>query len=318
MAGRPYNYDQKQINFLYYPSEPEDYQRLFLKMEVFSDRSQKRIADSIIYLPLPLGLLREESATTWDWREYEIAGEAGKAISNYMKNDFNFETYRNYFGRIEQLGGNISKAFNTFLETELQRTELSVFEALRQGAGFSRRPNITYIFQNISALRNFRLDWKLHPKTKKDGKMAEKIISEIQKAALPSVSDMSAYREIGYFFGKERPSNDQIGKNDVEIGRDFEHKLYSTTFRAPKEFKLSVVERQGENYGNWNQLENIVDFPIPFVLEDVTVQLGGEDAEADTFIKEGDEYFTASYFVSLGYLELTHYKADNVQDYKTF
>ena len=53
MAGRPYNYDQKQINFLYYPSEPEDYQRLFLKMEVFSDRSQKRIADSIIYLPLP-------------------------------------------------------------------------------------------------------------------------------------------------------------------------------------------------------------------------------------------------------------------------
>ena len=54
------------------------------------------------------------------------------------------------------------------------------------------------------------------------------------------------------------------------------------------------------------------------VLQDFTFQMGGEDAEADTFIKEGDEYFTASYFISLGYLELTHYKADDVQDYQTF
>lgn len=306
---------------LYYPSKPEDYQRLFVKMKIFSLRNENRTADDIIYLPLPLGMLREESSTTWNWNELEIMGEAGKAVGDYIKNNFNFETYRSYFGRMNQLGGNMSKSFNTFLETELQKTDLEAFQALRQGAGYARKPNVTYFFQNITMLRDFRLDWKFHPKGYEDAKKVEKIISTIQKAALPSVSDMSAFREIGYFFGKDRPENDAIGKGDVAVGKDFTHKLYSTTFRVPKEFELSVVERKGSGYdGGWkeNELKNIVDFPIPFVLQDFTFQMGGEDAEADTFIKEGDEYFTASYFISLGYLELTHYKADDVQDYQTF
>ena len=41
-------------------------------MKSFLTRSQNRTSDTIIYLPLPLGLLREEAQPTWVWREFEI------------------------------------------------------------------------------------------------------------------------------------------------------------------------------------------------------------------------------------------------------
>lgn len=333
MATRPYKYKDIRTSFFYYPVKPEDYQRLFIKMEIFSDREQNRTSDTIIYLPLPLGLLREESATQWGFDEFEIMGEAGKAVADYVNNSIPFSELAAKAvpdvipgltgpGKSGFDPGTYSKAFNTFLEKELQNTKMEAFEAIRAGAGYARKPNVTFIFQNINNLRDFRLDWKLHPKSVDDARMAEKIISEIQKAALPSVSDMSAYKEIGFFtaglFGVDHPENDAIGKGDVVLGTDFEHKLYSTTYRSPKEFKLSVVERKGKSYGHWETLENIVDFPIPFVLQDYTFHMGGDDIEADTFVREGDEFFTASYLLSLGYVELTHYKASDVQDYRTF
>ena len=65
-------------------------------------------------------------------------------------------------------------------------------------------------------------------------------------------------------------------------------------------------------------VSHLVNFPLPFVCQDFTFQMGGEDSEADTFIKENNEYFTASYYLNLGYLELSHFTADEVGEYRTF
>ena len=310
----------QSTNFLYYPEEPEEYQRLFVKMEIFSRRNNNRVADDIIYLPLPLGMLREESGATWSWSEFGVAGEAGRAVAEYMANNGEFKTLRTNMERMNQSFSNLNRGFNTFLERQLQETELEAFQALRQGAGYAKRPNITFIFENINNLRDFRFEWTLRPKNLKDARKIEKIVSVIQKASLPAISDMSAYREIYNFFTGEVYRNDQIGKSDVEVGEDFTHKLFSSTFIAPKEFELSVHERVMSPKGHMmmEPVSHLVNFPLPFVCQDFTFQMGGEDSEADTFIKENNEYFTASYYLNLGYLELSHFTADEVGEYRTF
>lgn len=308
------------INFLYYPEEPEEYQRLFVKMEIFSKRNNNRVADDIIYLPLPLGMLREESGATWSWSEFGVAGEAGRAVAEYIGNNSDFKTLRTNMERVAQPFANANRGFNTFLERQLQETELEAFQALRQGAGYAKKPNITFIFENINNLRDFRFEWTLRPKNLKDAQRIEKIVNVIQKASLPAISDMSAYDEIANFFTGSAFSNNEISKGDVEVGKDFTHKLFSSTFIAPKEFKLSVVERTDvdNSYKNMKPVNHLVNFPIPFVCQDFVFQMGGEDSEADTFIKEGDEYFTASYYLNMGYLELSHFTANEVGDYRTF
>ena len=305
---------------LYYPEEPEEYQRLFVKMSIFSQRNSNRVADDIIYLPLPLGMLREESGATWSWSEFGVAGEAGRAVAEYIANNSEFKTLRTNMERMTQMFSNAGRGFNTFLERQLQETELEAFQALRQGAGYAKKPNITFIFENINNLRDFRFEWTLRPKNLKDARRIEKIVSVIQKASLPATSDMSAYSEFANFFTFDVLKNNEISKGDVEVGKDFTHKLFSSTFIAPKEFELSVHERVFNANGKMEMkpVDHLVNFPIPFVCQDFVFQMGGEDSEADTFIKEGDEYFTASYYLNMGYLELSHFTANEVEEYRTF
>jgi len=308
---------EKKSNYYFYPEEPEEYQRLFVKMEIFSKRDSDRRADDIIYLPLPLGMLREESGATWSWSEFGVAGEAGRAVAEYIGNNSEFKTLRTNMKRMTQTFSNASRGFNTFLERQLQETELEAFQALRQGAGYAKKPNITFIFENINNLRDFRFEWTLRPKNLEDARRIERIVNVIQKASLPATSDMSAYSEFANFFTGDVLRNNHIGKSDVEVGKDFTHKLFSSTFIAPKEFKLSVYERV-ENSKKMKPVNHLVNFPIPFVCQDFVFQMGGEDSESDTFIKEGDEYFTASYYLNIGYLELSHFTANEVEDYRTF
>lgn len=316
----PSGYDIEFPKYLYYPSIPEDYQTMFLRMELFSERQKNRTPDTTIYLPLPLGALREESGMSWGYEDLGISGEAGKAIANYATQKFNnvpgYESFTENFKNIFKDSG---RALNTVIERSVVETELELIEAVKQGLGVQARRNFTFMFEGIGKLRDFRLEWKLIPKNIHDARTIERIIKVIQKASLPSISPISMFDEIVVRLPYTSTDKPDRKAGDVVHGQDFEHKLYSSTFIIPNEFKLSAHERTSLNYAQFNsQLDHIVDFPLPFVVVDCTVQFGGESSEADAYLEEDGEIFHTSYFISLGFQELTNYTADNVKDYITY
>ena len=58
----------------------------------------------------------------------------------------------------------------------------------------------------------------------------------------------------------------------------------------------------------------------PFVISDISIQMGGEAAEADVFLYDevSDEYYYSSYYILVGFTETTHYTAENVRSYRTY
>ena len=147
----------------------------------------------------------------------------------------------------------------------------------------------------------------------------EKIIQVIQKASLPSISPISMFDEIVVRLPYTSTDKPDRKAGDVVHGQNFDHKLYSSTFIIPNEFKLSAHERTSLNYTQLGpSLDHIVDFPLPFVVVDCTVQYGGESSEADAYLEEDGEIFHTSYFISLGFQELTNYTSNNVRDYITY
>ena len=309
-----------------YPLKPTEYQTLFIKMNSFSQRKRFRSPDSTIYLPLPLGLLRTGLAATYQFREFNIAGEAGKAIGQLMNESGLFAPVKEIGGLSLQALSNSGKALNTLIEQNIQSTTQEQFNQIRAGAGYAQRGNYTKYFQHIDRLREFRADWELKPKTIQDARAIEQIIKEIQKASLPEISDVSFFEEIAVNSPFVERSKDYVlGGDSTENGDVVEKaithdKLYSSTFRIPKEFELSIYEYVGER--QFEPIQHLVNFPTPFVIENMNFQIGGEDSEADTFIEHVNEngvkeYFNSSFRISLGFRELKQFTADNIEPLRT-
>ncbi len=302
---------------LVYPLIPVEAQKMFLRMKLFSDRKANRLPDTTIYLPLPLGALREETGVSWGYSDLGISGQYAKAGVEWINSEFS--QYKGMMSTMESVFGQVGRGLNTLLERSIVNTDL--FDALKQGAGVQVKPEFTFMFEGINKLRDFRLEWKFVPKNARDAKAIEVIIKEIQKASLPTVSDISMFDEVQKFITLDPNLTPQIQQGDVVHGQDFDHKLYSSTFIIPKEIEMSVFERTGSLYEGINDdLEHIADFPIPFVISDISIQSGGEAAEADVFLYDevSDEYYYSSYYILIGFTELTHYTAENVKDYRTF
>ena len=302
---------------LVYPLVPVEAQKMFLRMKLFSERKANRTPDTTIYLPLPLGALREETGVSWGYSDLGIFGQFGKTTTEWFRDDkTRYEGLEKTFSTMFKESG---KALNTFLEREVLSTDL--FDALKQGAGFQVKPEFTFMFEGINKLRDFRFEWKFIPRNAQDAKRIEIIFKEIQKASLPTISAISMYDEVKKFLGADPNTSPQVQQGDVVHGQDFDHKLYSSTFIIPKEIEMSVFERTGSQYEGINDdLEHIADFPIPFVVSDISIQMGGEAAEADVFLYDevSDEYYYSSYYILVGFTETTHYTAENVKSYRTF
>lgn len=326
-------YTQYLPRFLIYPSDftKNSYQTLFLKMDVFTSRKKGRQADETIYLPMPSGLLRSESGLIYDFDEQNISGEFGKVagefLADYLPSKSTLMSMaKETFSKNKIFDNTFEKLVNTYVEQNIQEGQNKLFEQIRMGAGYEQRKNFTKIFLGIDKLRNFRVQWKLYPKSYTDAKTIETIFRELQISALPEISDMSFLDEFGYNTFVERSPDYVLGGNndqndyyrssqDVTKKTEFDHKFYSSTYRVPKELELTIVERvDGRN----TEVKNIVNFPSPFVIDDITIQIGGEESEADTFLKEGSEYFNASYLLLMGFRETVFFTADDVEQPETY
>jgi hypothetical protein len=325
---------QQQLRkiILKYPSEPLDWQKIFLKMEIFEERDRNRIPYRTIYLPMPLGLMRHESSISYSFDEFNIAGEYGKDLANMLRDGGFGEPFRQLassyssLGNIGESGVNgikgLGRAFNTLLEQSMQSTQLETIQALRAGAGYEYRFNYTKFFAQITAQRQFRADWRFYPKNREDADKIEFILAEIQRSSLPEISKMSFFDEFinsSYGTDESEPIKNLLSQDVIEK-KSKEHKLYSSTLKVPREFKLSIYEFS--NKDQFKKIENLVNFPIPFVVEDVMIQIGGEDSEADTFIRDErelnrDNYYNTSYLLSMGFKESTQFVSNDVEKLQT-
>lgn len=314
-----------------YPNEPLSWQKVFLKMEIFGSREKNRTPDEVIYLPMPLGLMRSESSLSYQFEEFNVAGEYAKDLAGMMQGEKFGEPFRKLAESIQNSASDttisalkgLGRSLNTILEQNIQSTTLEGIQALRAGAGYEYRYNYTKYFAQIAAQRQFRADWRLYPKNAKDARTIEAIMYIINKATLPEISNISFFDEfVNQFYGTDdsTPISELLDgphKDVIEKHQKY-HKLYSSTLRVPKEFKLSIYEISNEEHEP-QKIENILNFPIPFVVEDVMIQIGGEDSEADTFIKDPEinEYYNASYMLSMGFKETTQFTSNNVDKLQT-
>ena len=315
---------QLRKTILKYPSEPLDWQKIFLKMEIFEERDRNRIPYRTIYLPMPLGLMRHESSISYSFDEFNIAGEYGKDLANMLRDGGFGEPFRQLASSYSSINGikGLGRAFNTLLEQSMQSTQLETIQALRAGAGYEYRFNYTKFFAQITAQRQFRADWRFYPKNREDADKIEFILAEIQRSSLPEISKMSFFDEFinsSYGTDESEPIKNLLSQDVIEK-KSKEHKLYSSTLKVPREFKLSIYEFS--NKDQFKKIENLVNFPIPFVVEDVMIQIGGEDSEADTFIRDErelnrDNYYNTSYLLSMGFKESTQFVSNDVEKLQT-
>ena len=316
-----------------YPNKPLEFQKIFLKMEIFEERKRIREPYRTIYLPMPLGLMRHESSISYTFDEFNIAGEYGKDLANMLRDGGFGEPFRQLASSLKppsSLGNagestinglkGLGRAFNTLLEQSMQSTQIDTLQALRAGAGYEYRFNYTKFFAQITAQRQFRADWRFYPKNRVDADTVEYIFQEIQESSLPEISNMSFFDEfINAFPGTDEsePIKNLLSQDVIEK-KSKEHKLYSSTLKVPREFKLSIYE-YSQDGDKLEKIDNIVHFPIPFVVEDVMVQIGGEDSEADTFIRDPltKTYYNASYLLSMGFKESTQFVSNDVEKLQT-
>ena len=185
---------------IFFPKNVENFQRFFLKIEIIESSVDKEKSVSTIYLPLPKGLLREDFQLDYSQRELGVIGELVKdkyegvrnALSNVLRGTGNLTSEGpSTLDTLGSLATTAYNAFDTYLSKEIMMTDNKFFKLGTQGLGLTRAPNFTLLFDGVSRVREFTLDWKITPKNEEDAIELEKIIKAIQKSSLPSLSDTS-------------------------------------------------------------------------------------------------------------------------------
>ena len=323
----------KQALILTYPANPEEFQKFFMRIEAYAVniKEKNRNPYMIIYLPVPNGLLQENHSLLYSPEELGSVAEALKTENANLTKILGVEGTMNQIGRV--MGESMSSFYDnlgnlpaTWLEQQIQKTEDRSFQALRAGAGFARAPNFTNMFQGIGGpTRELILRWTFRPKNYEDATVLELILKKLQQASLPQLSDVSvvdefkyALQEITPFVDETRPDETLQEQSDVTKKKEYDHKLYSSTYRAPHEFIFTVCEKVGKEM---SEITHLVNFPFPFMTDSFSSILGG--ADADTFVKHTDqisgdnEYFFTSYDVTWMVREQKQFNSTHVIKYES-
>ncbi len=312
-------------------------------MEIIESSVDKEKSVSTIYLPLPKGLLREDFQLDYSQRELGVLGELVKdkyegvrgALSNVLRGTGNLTDQVSSLDQLDSLATTAYNAFDTYLSKEIMMTDNKFFKLGTQGLGLTRAPNFTLLFDGVSRVREFTLDWKITPKNEEDAIELEKIIKAIQKSSLPSLSDTSfsilntAGRESLRAFNKATNylgfANTIFGDvtekyTDKTFFEGNEGQWFSSVFKIPNEFKLTICERIKGNSDieeGKDKIGYFMNFPYTFVVRDLNTFYGAS-GDVESFIKGEKGYYHQTYEINLIIMETKIYTADDAESLQVY
>lgn len=329
---------------LFYPRETEAFQKFFLKLEAYDSVSRNKSnsiksngiqinsgsikLDDTIYLPLPKGLLREDFQLDYSKQELGVLAEAVKEKYDNVKEQLKGITSGSAFANLSlgsafdstvEVGESIGQlgidSLNTWLEQQVMKTDNIFFKIGSQALGYSRAPNFTLLFDGISRVREFVLEWKITPKNEEDAIELEKIIKTLQKSALPELADANYLGSLYELLipteadkKSETTEEQQNTKDAAKSTEPFAKTFYSSTFKIPKKFKISIMEKVGNKF---NEVKYFMNFPHHFFIRDISTYYG-VNSETETFIKGEQGYYHQSYEITLIMMESKLYTADSL------
>lgn len=308
---------------LMYPLSVDTFEKFFIKLDVYDSRVNiNKTAPEIeasIYLPLPKGLLREDYQLEYSKKELGVLGETVKEKYQSVKNSLsNIVSGGGSIFDIEpNIIDNSLNMLDTWIDQEIMKTENIFFKIGSQAAGYTRAPNFTLLFDGISRVRDFTLEWNLYPKNEEDAMEIEKIIKYLQKSTLPELSNFSYLNELVNFvlpqdtlLNNPEPADLQKTNDVLPVQREIASKLYSSTYILPKQFKISIMERVGKQY---TEIKNLMNYPHFMVMHEILTYYGSK-TEASTFIKGEQGYYHSSYDITMNLMENKLYTANHVED----
>ena len=315
-----------------YPHIRRNFQKIFMRIDIIKtildiqgENAQRDEIESSIYLPLPIGLLRENHSLTYEATEFEILGELVK--QNYdavMKNGLNASSIESAFSdeAFDKYGDILARTSKTALDAAVANFSALGADILKQGVGIVPRANYTMLFKGIDQPRDFILEWNLFPKNYEDANSVEKIIRIIQKASLPDLINKtlfdSAYAKVENFISEKSEVNDVSLKTPkVTSG------LYSVAYNIPRKIKIKLFERiNDDNEGNIEEstdvreITHLMNFPFEMVIRNIIVE-HTEDTINTPFVEyvnpDGNiEYFHTTYKLRLSISDTELYTSNEV------
>lgn len=321
------------ISVYTYPYKRRDFQKLFMRIDIvdnivdppsdgFNEGKAKDNTESSIYLPLPLGLLRENHVLEYQGEELGILGTLVTQNYNAVKNAFSGLTGeadetgvdRGVFGDLiaggEKIGDMAIDSFKTIVDKTLMESSKFGIPIMLQANGLARRANYALLFQGIDQPRDFTLEWTFFPKTYDDAVSIETIIKVIQKAAMPEIKNKSLFDNV--VEATQNVIEDRNYLVDVHAKETIEPTgLFSSTFIIPKKINIKLFER----VKRWNDLGNIdenyieeithlMNFPHEIVMSNIIVEHAEGENTLPPFIKY-DNGGTTEYFHTVYKLRIT-------------
>ena len=335
---------------IFFPKNVENFQRFFLKIEIIESSVDKEKSVSTIYLPLPKGLLREDFQLDYSQRELGVIGELVKdkyegvrnALSNVLSGKKNLASEGpsgssgpSTLDTLGSLATTAYNAFDTYLSKEIMMTDNKFFKLGTQGLGLTRAPNFTLLFDGVSRVREFTLDWKITPKNEEDAIELEKIIKAIQKSSLPSLSDTSfsvlntagreslrAFNATTNYLGFANTIFGDVTEKytDKTFFEDNQGQWFSSVFKIPNELKLTICERikgNSEIEEGKDKIGYFMNFPYTFVVRDLNT-FYGSSGDVESFIKGEKGYYHQTYEINLIIMETKIYTADDAENLQAY
>lgn len=309
-------------------------------LDIQSETEEKR--ESSIYLPLPIGLLRENHSLTWEGTEFEILGEIVKqnfdAVINNVGAFTNNVTNLDLSGAIDTADSSyegakdvLFNAMRTSLDSMIANFSALGAETIKQSLGVTPRANYTMLFKGIDQPRDFVLEWNLFPKNYKDAKAIETIIKVLQKASLPDLSKKTildtAFDKAVSEFSDKSETQDVVSSNPkLPTG------LYSVTYRIPNKIKIKLFERlNNDNYDNIEEssteireITHLMNFPFEMIIRNIIIE-HTEDSinpplvkhqerirQTDGTYRNVSEYFHTTYKMRLSISDMNLYTRESV------
>lgn len=265
--------------------------------------------ESSVYLPLPIGLLRENHVLEYEPTEFGVTAEIVRqnydAVRGALTGLVNSGEIDIDIGDIgSSVAGTVGKTFKTLTDQLITDASRMYIPTMLQANGLARRTNYALLFRGIDQVRDFTLEWTLFPKNYDDAKSIETIIKVIQSAAMPEIKNKafldSIVDTVSNAVSEKNELSDVKSKNPEEPTG-----LFSTTFLIPKKIKLKIFERfNNDNIGNIEETDireitHLINFPHEMVMSNIIIEHAEGENTLPPFIKyenNGDvEYFHSVY-----------------------
>lgn len=280
---------------------------LELNMDVNNDNTKNKATKELIYLPLPIGMLRENHVLNYDTDEYGVVGELVRqnfdVVGNIFKRIGDYEittvgqTLDDISDAVDSAADAAKKAAvstaKTIADTAIMNMSKFGVGTILQAQGLAKRPNYALLFRGIEQPRDFTLEWNIFPKTYNDALSIETIIKRIQSAALPDIDNKTWFDKAYELFSSS--TTDKSIENDVYSTNSTPvldvNGLHSVTFKIPNKVKLKIYERTtpGNLLDNLEETDitditHLMNFPHEMVIQNIIVEHGANETNP-TFVK---------------------------------